>query len=230
MSYGRVLALDSVDLVVPRASVARDCSRPQRTRKSSLVDAVSSFIQGYRGTIAVGGRSLDALPVHRRMQMGVRRTFQSERTIPELTVGRYILLASGRRAGAAEIRDLLAFLDGPPGGSTIGDIDVGARRIVEIAGMLAARPQVLLLDEPTAGLAEAESMALAGQIRAMPVKFEVQPMLLIEHDIAVVRAACERLSVLDFGKPIAHGPTAEVLSDPIVADAYLGVDLPMGVA
>ena len=211
------------------ACVGRGTDRPQRSREVIARRCGQRLHPGYRGTIAVGGRSLDALPVHRRMQMGVRRTFQSERTIPELTVGRYILLASGRRAGAAEIRDLLAFLDGPPGGSTIGDIDVGARRIVEIAGMLAARPQVLLLDEPTAGLAEAESMALAGQIRAMPVKFGCS-VLLIEHDIAVVRAACERLSVLDFGKPIAHGPTADVLSDPIVADAYLGVDLPMGVA
>ena len=228
VSYGRVLALDSVDLVVPRASVA-GLIGPNGAGKSSLVDAVSGFIQGYRGTIAVGGRSLDALPVHRRMQMGVRRTFQSERTIPELTVGRYVLLASGRRVGAAEIRDLLAFLDGPPSGSTIADIDVGARRIVEIAGMLAAQPQVLLLDEPTAGLAEAESMALAERIRALPATFACS-VLLIEHDIAVVRAACEQLSVLDFGRPIAHGPTADVLSDPIVADAYLGVDLPMGVA
>jgi len=100
-------------------------------------------------------------------------------------------------------------------------MDVGSRRILEVAGALASRPRILLLDEPAAGLGEAESRALAERVRRMPAEFGCS-VLLIEHDMGFVRAASAGATVLDDGGVIRSGPVAEVLEDPRVVAAYLG--------
>jgi branched-chain amino acid transport system ATP-binding protein/branched-chain amino acid transport system permease protein len=218
--YGNVVALDDVSLTIAHGAVT-GLIGPNGAGKSTLVDAVSGFIRGYAGVIELDGRPIDGLSVHRRARAGVRRTFQHERTVPELTAGEYVRLAARGRISAAEVSDALAYVGGPSPRGLIAEIDVGARRLVEIAGCLAARPSVLLLDEPTAGLAQGESLAVARAIAGMPERYGCA-VLLIEHDMDVVSAACAHVTVLDFGSEIASGPPREVLQHGAVISAYLG--------
>lgn len=218
--FGNVVALNDVSLVVPRGTVT-GLIGPNGAGKSTLVDAVSGFIRGYEGVIELAGVPIDELSVHRRARAGVRRTFQHERTAPELTAGEYVRLSARRRISAAEVSDALASVNGPSPAAVIAEIDVGARRLIEIAGCLAARPTVLLLDEPTAGLARTESLAVASAIAGMPERYGCA-VLLIEHDMEVVSAACGKVTVLDFGDEIASGSPAEVLQQGAVISAYLG--------
>ena len=218
--FGAVTALDDVSLGVPVATVC-GLIGPNGAGKSTLVDSVSGFIRGYTGTIEINGRRLDGLVAHQRARAGVRRTFQQERTIPEFTAEQYVRVAARRPISAREAAEALAFIGGPAPYERIADIDVGARRLLEVAGCLAARPTVLLLDEPTAGLAEAESLAFAARVASAPEAYGCA-VLLIEHDMEVVRAACTHITVLDFGKTIAEGPPEQVLKLDSVIAAYLG--------
>lgn len=218
--YGRVVAVDHMNLTVPAGTVG-GLIGPNGAGKSTFVDAVSGFVGRYDGRIEIDGRSVDGMLVHRRVKSGVRRTFQQERTIPELTVGEYVRVAARRPISIEEVGDVLEFIGGASSYERIADIDVGARRLVEIAGCLAARPKILLLDEPTAGLAEAESLAVAARIAMVPEVYGCA-VLLIEHDMRVVRAACAHITVLDFGRTIAEGAPEEVLQLGAVVSAYLG--------
>ena len=218
--FGNVVALNDVSIVVPSGTVT-GLIGPNGAGKSTLVDAVSGFIRGYDGVVELAGVPIDRLSVHRRARAGVRRTFQHERTVPELTAGEYVRLAARGRISAAEVSDALAYVEGPSPRALIAEVDVGSRRLIEIAGCLAARPTVLLLDEPTAGLAQSESLAVAAAIAGMPERYGCA-VLLIEHDMEVVSAACGHLTVLDFGTEIASGTPAEVLSHGAVISAYLG--------
>jgi branched-chain amino acid transport system permease protein len=103
-------------------------------------------------------------------------------------------------------------------------VDVGTRRLLEVAGALAARPKVVLLDEPAAGLSGSESAVLASRIREIPQCYGCA-VLLIEHDMDVVRSACSRAVVLDFGVVLLEGDCNEVLNDPRVTKAYLGEEI-----
>ncbi|MEV4888059.1 hypothetical protein AB0K48_01540 [Nonomuraea sp. NPDC055795] len=109
-------------------------------------------------------------------------------------------------------------------GRTIADLDVGTRRLLEVAGALLARPELAVLDEPAAGLGHAETERLGRWLRAAPERFGCA-VLLIEHDLDLVRAVCARVSVMDFGRVIAEGPPAEVFADPRVLRAYLGEEV-----
>jgi branched-chain amino acid transport system permease protein len=218
--FGNVVALNDVSIAVPGGTVT-GLIGPNGAGKSTLVDAVSGFIRGYDGVVELAGVPIDRLSVHRRARAGVRRTFQHERTVPELTAGEYVRLAARGRITTAEVSDALAYVAGPSPRSLIAEVDVGSRRLIEIAGCLAARPTVLLLDEPTAGLAQSESLAVAAAIAGMPERYGCA-VLLIEHDMEVVSAACGHLTVLDFGSEIASGSPAEVLRHGAVISAYLG--------
>ncbi len=221
--FGEVVALDAVDLTVEPGIVSALIG-PNGAGKSTLVDAVTGFIPRYEGSIMVDGVPLDGLPVHRRVRSGVRRTFQQDRTVPNLTVGQYVRLAAGHHLRAAEVAEALEFLDCPAADYPISAVDVGSRRLVEVAGALAARPKVLLLDEPAAGLAEAESSLLARRIADVPGRFGCA-VLLIEHDMGHVQAASSVVTVLDFGQVIAAGPPRDVLDHRTVVAAYLGEEV-----
>jgi branched-chain amino acid transport system permease protein len=218
--YGSVVALESVDLEIPDGKV-HGLIGPNGAGKSTLVDAVTGFVSRYEGSITVAGVALEGLAVHRRVQAGVRRTFQQERTVPELTVGEYVRLAAHRKISRQEIAEVIGLIGAPAPEALIAEVDVGARRLVEIAGCVASRPRVVLFDEPTAGLAQAESLHVARSIASLPERFGFS-VLLIEHDMEVVLAACEHITVLDFGHTIAEGAPAEVLAMGSVVSAYLG--------
>jgi len=215
-----VIALQDMSMEVPAGSVS-GLIGPNGAGKTTFVDVVSGFIKDYDGTVEVAGRDIDKLLVHQRVRAGVRRTFQQERTIPELTAGEYVRVAARRRISMQEIAGVLEFIGGPSPYDRIADIDVGTRRLLEIAGCIAARPKILLLDEPTAGLAEADSLAVAARVSQVPDLFGCA-VLLIEHDMDVVRACCSHITVMDFGRKLAEGRPEDVLKMDTVVAAYLG--------
>jgi branched-chain amino acid transport system permease protein len=222
VQFGSVVALDGVELEVAPLSV-HGLIGPNGAGKSTMVDSISGFVP-HGGTINVAGRDLAKMSVVGRARAGVRRTFQQDRTPAELTVAQYLRLAAGRRISMHEMAETAAFIGAPAPDELIGDTDAGSRRLLEIAAALCAAPRLLLLDEPAAGLSEQDSLRLADRIKQIPERFGCS-ILLIEHDMTVVSACCTQITVLDFGKVIAHGPTEDVLADERVIEAYLGQEL-----
>ncbi len=218
--YGSVVALSDVQLRVPARSVV-GLIGPNGAGKSTFIDAVAGFLASYGGEIRLGGRPLDGAPAHLRARAGVRRTWQTTRIAPELTVGAYVRLAAGPLPDD-ELRDLLRWLDCPDAGQPIASVDAGTRRLLDVAGVVAARPAVALLDEPAAGQSYDTTMRLGERIAEIPERFGTT-VLLVEHDMDLVRAACSAVTVLDFGCVIASGATALVLDSAAVRKAYLGV-------
>ncbi|WP_322766821.1 ATP-binding cassette domain-containing protein [Frankia sp. Cr1] len=218
--YGSMVVLDAVNLAVEPHSVT-GLIGPNGAGKSTLVDAVTGFLPGHHGEILLAGRPVTGLSATQRARAGIRRTFQQGLAVPELTVQQYLRLAARRTLPRDEVTELLDFVAGPPAHLTIADIDVGTRRLVDVAAGLAARPAVLLLDEPAAGIPAQESALLARRIAEIPDRFGCG-VLLIEHDMAMVQVACSTVTVLDFGKVIASGEVDEVLAHSDVVAAYLG--------
>ncbi|HLJ70820.1 MAG TPA: ATP-binding cassette domain-containing protein [Roseiarcus sp.] len=218
--YGAVLALDKVDLTVPAGGVV-GLIGPNGAGKSTLIDAVGGFI-GYEGRVELAGRPLEGVPAFRRARLGVRRTWQTTRIAPELTVGAYLRLSAGR-LDDGEMDAILAWIGCPGPETKVANVDAGARRLLDVAGVAAARPAVVLLDEPAAGQSYDEAIRLSRRIAEIPSLFG-SAVLLIEHDMDLVRAACQSVTVLDFGRVIASGPTLDVLTRAEVRKAYLGVD------
>ena len=194
---------------------------PNGAGKSTFIDVVSGFVRPSGGSLCLAGRPLDRLAVHRRARLGIRRTFQQSRVVPELTIGSYLSMTAGHRLDDLEIEDLREFLRLPDPDRLISTVDVGTRRLIEIAGCLASRPRLVMLDEPAAGLADHESQRLAERISEIPDRFACA-VLLVEHDMHLVSRACDTVAVLDFGQLIAIGEPHHVLSDPRVLAAYLG--------
>jgi branched-chain amino acid transport system permease protein len=218
--FGALTALDAVDLTVREGEVV-GLIGPNGAGKSTFVDAVAGFLPGHGGTVRLGPATLNGLPPHRRARAGLRRTFQQDRVPPSLTVGAYVRFIARGPLPAAELAGLLEFFGCPPAGTRIRDIDVGTRRILEVAAALAARPRVLILDEPAAGLSHEEHLAFGRRLRAVPARFGTA-LLVIEHDLDLVRSVCSRITVLNFGRVLADGPQDEVLRDPAVVAAYMG--------
>jgi branched-chain amino acid transport system permease protein len=225
--FGQVVALDDVSLSVANGTVVALIG-PNGAGKSTLIDSVSGFIRGYGGTVRVAGEALDRLPPHLRARRGMRRSFQQDRTIPELSINQYVRLSLNRRQSAAlsrpEMTEMLRHFGCPSPEHRVADVDVGTRRLLELVAAVAARPQIVLLDEPAAGLAHAESQVLAERIRDIPARFG-PAVLVVEHDMELVQLACSEITVLDFGKVIARGAPADVLADQMVVRAYLGEEI-----
>lgn len=220
LKYGAVTALDNVTFSLKPGHVT-GLVGPNGAGKSSLVDVISGFAPTQGGQILLGGHEIGALSASARARRGLRRTFQQGRAVPELTIRQYVRLASRERFDAALLDSILMTLGCPPADAHIGLLDVGTRRLVEIAGALMARPGLLLLDEPAAGMSSLESENLAQVIRRLPELFGCT-VLLIEHDIALIRSVCSELIVLEFGKVLARGAVDSTLADPRVIEAYLG--------
>ncbi|MDF5756283.1 ATP-binding cassette domain-containing protein [Spongiactinospora sp. TRM90649] len=192
---------------------------PNGAGKTTLFNVLSGFVRPVSGRVTADGTNLLALPPHRRARWGLRRTFQQEQVVTELSAADNLRLAAdhlgGRDAG------LLDFcgLDDPR--RPAGELTLLERRRLELARALVGTPRIVLLDEPAAGLSDAESRALAEVVVAVPDKFDAL-VVLIEHDVALVGEVCATTAVLDFGRLITSGPTADVLADERVRAAYLG--------
>lgn len=218
--YGNVAALDSVNLTVPAGTVV-GLIGPNGAGKSTFISAVTGFLAGYEGSVTLEGAPLERLNPTARARLGMRRTFQTTAIAPELTQYEYLRIAAGRGLSRTEADRLLEFFGCPPGEVPVALTDAGTRRLLDVAAAIAPRPRVALLDEPAAGQSASESLVLGRRLAEVPERFGVS-VLLVEHDMELVRAACQDVNVLDFGHVIASGPTDAVLSDPVVMAAYLG--------
>jgi branched-chain amino acid transport system permease protein len=220
VQFGALKALDEVSLEVPAGSVM-GLIGPNGAGKSTFVDAISGFLPHASGSVRLGGMALGRMSPTKRARLGLRRTFQQDRVPPALTVDAYVRFVARRRVTAEEVAEVLDFFGCPPARTRLAGVDVGTRRLVEVAANVLAKPRVLLLDEPAAGLSHEEHLELGARLREVPARYGMA-IVLIEHDLDLVRTVCSTLTVLDFGRVLASGPQDEVLADPAVIKAYMG--------
>ncbi len=202
---------------------------PNGAGKTTFFNVLSGFVKPATGTVTAFGQNLLKLPDYKRARWGLRRTFQTEMAIEQLSVYDNVALIhehSGAK-GSSRRSDVLAAiefvgLETPPT-AKVGGLGARERRLVEVARAVVGRPRVVLLDEPAAGLPDEETTHLSTVIQKIPSAVGAL-VILVDHDMSLVSACCETTAVVDFGKLIASGPTAEVLRDEHVMRAYLGTE------
>jgi branched-chain amino acid transport system ATP-binding protein len=224
--YGGVTSLDAMSLTFTEGTCG--LIGPNGAGKTTFFNVLSGFVRPASGTVRAFGTDLLSMAHFRRARWGVRRTFQTEQAIEELSVfDNVAMVHEHTRRGASRRQDVLdaiefAGLDTDPE-AKVRTLGAGQRRLVEVARAVVGRPRLVLLDEPAAGLPDQETSHLAGMIRRIP-EHTGALAILVDHDMSLVSACCATTAVLDFGKLIASGPTAAVLRDDAVIRAYLGVD------
>jgi ABC-type branched-subunit amino acid transport system ATPase component len=202
---------------------------PNGAGKTTFFNVLSGFVRPAAGTITAFGENLFAMADYRRARWGLRRTFQTEMAIEKLSIFDNVAMIhehsgakrSTRRADVGTAIEFVGLEVSPQ--TRVGGLGARERRLVEVARAVVGKPRVVLLDEPAAGLPDEETVHLAGVIQKIPEQFGAL-VILVDHDMSLVSACCETTAVLDFGKLIASGPTAEVLRDEQVMRAYLGTE------
>jgi ABC-type branched-subunit amino acid transport system ATPase component len=221
--YGGVTSLDGMNLRFD--SGVCGLIGPNGAGKTTFFNVLSGFVRPASGTVTAFGDNLLARSHFRRARWGVRRTFQTEQAISALTVFDNVAMIHSSLRGTARRDDVLESIEFVGGGVSpwvkVGALTAGQRRLVEVARAVAGKPRLILLDEPAAGLPDEETSHLTSVIKAIPEQIGALTIL-VDHDMALVSAVCETTAVLDFGKLIASGPTAQVLRDEHVMRAYLG--------
>jgi branched-chain amino acid transport system ATP-binding protein len=223
--FGGVTSLDGMSVTFEPGTCG--LIGPNGAGKTTFFNVLSGFVRPAAGTVRAFGEDLLSMAHFRRARWGVRRTFQTEQAIEQLTVfDNVAMIHEHARLGGAgrrqDVLDAIAFvgLDAAPS-AKVATLPVGQRRLVEVARAVVGRPRLVLLDEPAAGLPDAETEHLSEVIRRIP-EHAGALTILVDHDMSLVSACCETTAVLDFGRLIASGPTAQVLRDDHVVRAYLG--------
>jgi branched-chain amino acid transport system ATP-binding protein len=217
VAFGGVHAVDDVTLEVREGELV-GLIGPNGAGKTTLIDAISGFVR-CAGSVRLSGSGIDGLPPYERARRGLARTWQSTELFDDLDVGENLTVASRHGVGSAgETLSLVGMEWAEP--ALPSQLSTGQRKLVGVARALAAKPTLLCLDEPAAGLDTGESAELGACLRRLAD--QGQSMLLIEHDMGLVLGICDRVVVLEFGKVIAEGPPEVVRRDPRVIAAYLG--------
>ena len=216
--FGGLVVTDNVALDVEAGEI-HALIGPNGAGKTTLVAQLAGELRSDAGTIRFADHDITHLSMHARARRGLVRSFQVTRLFRSLSVAEHLDFAAAA-AGAQPGDDLLARVGlQQRGGDRIEQLSHGEQRALEVALALAARPRLLLLDEPMAGLGGEESLAMGERIAALRGTCAV---LLIEHDVEAVFRLADRVSVLAGGAILASGPPAQVRSDPAVIAAYLG--------
>ena len=246
--FGGVTAVDDVDLDIEPGEIV-GLMGPNGAGKTTVLDVLSGFVVPESGSIHLGELDLSKLSPDGRAMHGLGRSFQDARLFPGLTVTETLAVScerwvTSREPLAAALRLPASILSEAEVYERVerilgllrlevfrdrfaSELSTGSRRLVEFGCLLAQEPEVLLLDEPSAGLARAEAEALGPVLKGIRDATGAA-LVVVEHDVPLLRATCDRLIALDTGRIIATGTPAEVLDDPAVVRAYLGGAAPVG--
>ena len=243
--FGGITAVNQVDLQLRDGQILGLIGQ-NGAGKTTLFDCVSGFLEIDSGTILLDDEDITELAPHERAARGLGRSFQEARLFPTLTTAETIALARERqllthsvvaaatgqpvsrdsesRVGAdvdslIELMGLGAFRE-----KLTGELSTGSRRIVELACLLASDPRVIVLDEPSGGVAQKETEAL-GPLLERVQQFTGASILVIEHDMPLLSSICDEMVALELGEVIATGTPSEVLDHPRVVESYLGTEL-----
>ena len=237
--FGGVKAVDGLDLAVTEGQIF-SLIGPNGSGKSTTVNVITGLFPPTSGRVVFRGQDLAAVPTHRRLRAGIARTFQNIRLFGQLSVWQNLWVAQnsaedqarhgffarwlgGQRGVRAEISQLLEFSGlAHKQDELAANLAFGEQRRLELARALAARPKLLLLDEPAAGMNSEE----IGQLRDRILKLRERgvTILLVEHVMELVMGVADRIAVLNFGQKIAEGTPAQIQAHPAVRKAYLGGD------
>jgi branched-chain amino acid transport system ATP-binding protein len=241
MRFGGLLAVDGVNLELGEKQILAIIG-PNGAGKTTVFNCISGFYTPTGGSVTLQGQSIAGLGSHTVARKGVVRTFQNVRLFKKMTALENLLVAqhqknrasvlaglfntpSFRRQEAESIERSLHWLDYMGlrefANREAGNLAYGHQRRLEIARCMITEPKVLMLDEPAAGLNPQEKVDLQGLIRQLRDQYGVA-ILLIEHDMGLVMGVSERITVMEYGKPIAHGTPDEVRNNERVIKAYLG--------
>ena len=226
--FGGVTPLDHMTITFDEGT--NGLIGPNGAGKTTFFNVLSGFVRPAEGSVTAFGENLLTMAHFRRARWGVRRTFQTEQAIEELSifdnVGMVHEHSSKDSIGARTEAVLSAIefvgLTGNPQ-TRVGTLGAGDRRLVELARAVVGQPRVILLDEPAAGLPDEESERTSEVIQKIPAELGAL-VILVDHDMSLVSACCSKTAVLDFGKLSASGDTADVLRNNEVKKAYLGVE------
>jgi branched-chain amino acid transport system ATP-binding protein len=237
--FGGLTALDAVSLMVGSGQVVGVIG-PNGAGKTTLLNVLCGFIRPDEGQVLIDGRPYHNLRPHRLAGLGIARTMQGVGLFERLTVIENVMIGASCRATAGFWSALLGLprsdrderrlrqeagqaLDRVGAGEVAdarpGELPYGMRKRVALARALAARPKLLLLDEPASGLAEGELVELGELIRELAAETS---LVIVEHHMDLMMSVCDSLVVLDFGRVISSGSPKEIQADPAVTAAYLG--------
>jgi branched-chain amino acid transport system ATP-binding protein len=225
--FAGITPIDDMSVVFPGGTCG--LIGPNGAGKTTFFNVMSGFVKPATGTVTAFGENLLKMADYRRARWGLRRTFQTEMAIEKLSVFENVAMihehsGAKRASRRADVLDALEFvgLKASPR-AKVGGLGARQRRLVEVARAVVGRPRLVLLDEPGAGLPEEETGHLGEVIRKIPGDVGAL-VILVDHDMSLVSACCQTTAVIDFGKLIAAGPTADMLRDEHVMRAYLGTE------